>query len=196
MDSFPYLGSIVTPDGGADEDVSSRIKKDKAAFAQLRSVWRSKEIILNTKICIFDSNVKSVLLYGSETWRVTQSINNKLQTFCNRCLRSILGVWWPRIISNDELLRRTKQKRVGEDIRLRKWRWIGHTLRRKNSIAREALEWNPQGQRRIGRPRKTWRSSVLEEAKRHGHSWATLKEMAADRERWRRFILALCPSEG
>jgi hypothetical protein len=32
----------------------------------------------------------SVLLYGCETWKITQDIINKLQTFINRCLRNIL----------------------------------------------------------------------------------------------------------
>ena len=39
---------------------------------------------------IFNSNVKSVLLYGSETWRETKSLSKKLQTFVNKCLRQIL----------------------------------------------------------------------------------------------------------
>lgn len=36
----------------------------------------------------------------------------------------------------------------------RKWKWIGHTLRKpSNSIARSALEWSTQGSRQPGRPR-------------------------------------------
>jgi hypothetical protein len=30
----------------------------------------------------------------------------------------------------------------------RKWNWIDHTLRKENAIEKEAMEWNPQGQRR------------------------------------------------
>jgi hypothetical protein len=32
VDSFTYLGSTVSKDGGADEDVSSRIKKSQWSF--------------------------------------------------------------------------------------------------------------------------------------------------------------------
>jgi hypothetical protein len=79
-------------DGGANEDVIHRINKAKGAFAQLRSIWTSHQIHKRTKIRIFKSNVMSVLLYGCETWKITQDIINKLQTFVNRCLRNILRI--------------------------------------------------------------------------------------------------------
>jgi hypothetical protein len=40
-------------------------------------------------------------------------------------------------------------------IRERKWKWLGDTLRKpEGAIEKEALEWNPQGARRRGRPEK------------------------------------------
>nr|KAG5706735.1 hypothetical protein BaRGS_007238 [Batillaria attramentaria] len=37
--------------------------------------------------------------------------------------------------------------------RQRKWRWVGHTLRKEPcNITRQALVWNPQGKRKRGRP--------------------------------------------
>ena len=40
--SFPYLGSRVTIDVGALEDVHSHIKKANGAFMELYPVWRNK----------------------------------------------------------------------------------------------------------------------------------------------------------
>ena len=100
----------------------------------------------------------------------------KLQSFTNKCLRKILKIYWPKVISNKELWERTGQKTIGEEILRRKWRWIGHTLRKgDNNIAKEALEWNPQGIRKRGRPVNTWRRSVLSEAKDFGKTWNQLK---------------------
>jgi hypothetical protein len=40
----------------------------------------------------------------------------------------------------------------------RKWNWIGHTLHKETgAIEKTALDWNPQGYRRRGRPKRTWR---------------------------------------
>jgi hypothetical protein len=55
--------------------------------------------------------VKSVLLYGCETWLATNEIQRKIQTFVNRY---ILRIWWPNIISNKDLWKVTGQ----EDINL------------------------------------------------------------------------------
>ena len=71
---------------------------------------------------------------GSETWQLTKTIINKLQDFINRRLRYILGVFWPRKISNDYLWQRTKQERGEVTIRRKKWKWIGHTLRQAKKI--------------------------------------------------------------
>ena len=55
-------------------------------------------LILRLQSC-----VKSVLLYGCETWLITSEIRRKIQTFVNRCLRYILRIRWPKIISNKDL---------------------------------------------------------------------------------------------
>jgi hypothetical protein len=69
VDCFTYQGSVVAEDGGAARDVSQRIRKANGAFVQLYPVWKNSRISAKTKLHIFCSNVKSVLLYGSETWK-------------------------------------------------------------------------------------------------------------------------------
>ncbi|KAL6491468.1 hypothetical protein MHYP_G00018130 [Metynnis hypsauchen] len=123
-DHFIYLGSVVNTDGGADEDVRSRINKARLAFNTLRPIWNSKALSQRSKIRIFNTNVKAFLLYGSETWQVTNTISNKLHIFINKCLRHILNIRWPEKISNTELWTRTSQKPVSEDIKKRKWGWL------------------------------------------------------------------------
>ena len=67
VDKFTYLGSVVDAKGGTDADIKSRIGKARTAFRLLRKVWTSNNISRKTKIRIFNSNVKSILLYGAET---------------------------------------------------------------------------------------------------------------------------------
>ena len=61
---------------------------------------------------IHQSNVLSLLLYGSEGWRVTQKETNRLFSFHNTCLRKILKVYWPETISNTRLHQATKQQHI------------------------------------------------------------------------------------
>ena len=191
--AFTHLGSLITTTDGAEEDVEARCRKAQFAFSILRPILRSKVISLWTKIRIFNSNLKSVLLYGSETWRLTKKIITQLQTFTNRSLRYILGVWWPKKISNEELWQRTKQERIEVTIRRRKWRWICHTLRKPTTnIIRLSLEWNPQGVRRKGRPKKSWRRTIQKEYEDLGMSWDEVKRTAKNWVRWKAVVEALC----
>lgn len=66
-----YIRSVVDKQGGTGADVKATVDKARAAFLHLKSIWRSKELTTATKVRIFNSNIKSVLLYGSETWRTT-----------------------------------------------------------------------------------------------------------------------------
>ncbi|KAI8505525.1 Tetratricopeptide repeat domain 27 [Branchiostoma belcheri] len=177
-ESFEYLGSVVDRQGGTDRDVSARMGKARAAFIMLRKVWASRGIRRATKLRIFNSNVKSVLLYGSETWRTTRATQHRLQIFINTCLRRIFKIrWWDRL-SNQELWDRAGQNPIGEQILKRKWSWIGHTLRKANSsITLQALTWNPQGKRKRGRPKNSWRRDT-EEMRSISTSWQDLKKKA------------------
>ena len=192
VDSFIYLGSIVSKTGGTDEDVGNRIRLANAAFGSLQEIWSSGNISRRLKLQIFTSNVKSVLLYGCETWKVTKFVTNKLQVFINRCLRKICGIFYPDTISNDNLHKVTNQIPIAIEIGRRKWNWIGHTLRKKPvDITRRALSWKPPGKRRQGGQRTTWQSSALKEAAQQGKSWNELPALAANHVRWSRFVDAL-----
>jgi len=69
-----------------------------------------------------------------------------VQTFVNKRLRQILGIFWPNVIKNEDLWVRTGQEDVAITIKRRKWKWIGHTLRKeKENITRIAMKWNSQG---------------------------------------------------
>uniref|UniRef100_A0A183KAE2 DUF6451 domain-containing protein n=1 Tax=Schistosoma curassoni TaxID=6186 RepID=A0A183KAE2_9TREM len=144
--TFTYLGSTIDEHGGSDADVKARIGKARVAYLQLKNIWNSKQLSTNTKVGIFNTNVKTVLLYGAETWRTTKGIIQKIQVFINSCLRKILQIRWPDTIGNNVLWERTNQIPVEEEIRKKHWKWIGHTLRKApNCVIRQALTWNRQG---------------------------------------------------
>ncbi|VDP50626.1 unnamed protein product [Schistosoma curassoni] len=67
-ESFTYLGSIIDEQGGSNANVKTRIDKARTASLQLKNIWNSKQLSTNIKVTIFNTNVKTVLLYGAETW--------------------------------------------------------------------------------------------------------------------------------
>ena len=117
--AFRLPGKSGDQQGGTDRDVTARIGKARAAFVMLKNIWASGGISMRTKLCIFNSNVKSVLLYGCETWRTTQTMQQKIQTFFNTCLRRIYKIQWPQKIRNEDLWEQAGQESV--QIPMRKW---------------------------------------------------------------------------
>ena len=88
--SFVHLGSVVSENGRTEEAVASRIKKVNGIFVQLYPVWRNLNISKEVKIRIFNTNIKSVLLYACGTWKTANQITRRLQIFVNKCLRRIV----------------------------------------------------------------------------------------------------------
>ena len=161
---------------------------------------KTRDISLKTKQKLFNSSVKSVLLYGCETWNASKSFTciRKVQVFINKSLRKILRIGWMDKIKNEEVWKRAGQKPVEEDIGKRRSRQMGpgHTLRKaNNSIQKKALDWNPQGKRTRGRPRLTWRRIREEDVERSGKSWKEIKN-AHDRKEWKGFDGGLYPGQG
>ncbi|VDP45024.1 unnamed protein product [Schistosoma margrebowiei] len=189
VESFTYLGSIIDEQGGSDADVKVRIGKASAALLQLENTWNSEQLSTNIKVRIFNTNVKAVLLYGAETWRTTTTTIKKVQVFINSCLRKILNIHWPDTISNSLLWERTNQLPAEEEIRKRRWKWIGHTLRKSsNCITRQALTWNPEGKRKRGRPKNILRRIIEADMKTMNYNWTELERIAQDRVGWRMLI--------
>ena len=197
VESFTYLGCEMAKGGGTTEDVEKRICKARGVFGMMSPIWRNSNLRRCIKLRLFVSNVLSVLLYGSSSWKITEAVTRRLQVFVNRCLRNIFRIFWPNKISNVELLRLANMEPVNIMIRRQKWRWIGHTLRKDDScIAKKAMEWNPVAAtgRSRGRPPETWRTTVQKEADLLQKSWNELREIAKNRTRWRvGVVAALCP---
>ena len=93
----------------------------------------------------------------------------KLDTFLHKCLQRLLKIYWPMKVSNEEVRRRARTCTISEQIRRRRWHWIGHVLRMNNQHnPRIALAWAPEGKRTRERPKVTWRKTVERERQKMG----------------------------
>ena len=55
------------------------------------------------------------------------------------------------------------------------------------------MDWNPQGYRRRGRPKRTWRRAMEDEI-RSTRSWDEVKGIAGDHNAWKLYMDALRPT--
>jgi hypothetical protein len=87
----------------------------------------------------------------------------------------------------------SKQKPIIPQVKGRKWKWIGHSLRKDSqAIERQVLNWYSLGRRKRGRPKRTWRRTVEEETGKVGKTWKDVGALAQNRIRWTSFLEVLC----
>ena len=57
-------------------------------------------------------------------------------------------------------------KTISDEVKERRWKWIGHVLRKDDSChCMTALTWAPEGRRKVGRPKQhggeQWRKKEM-----------------------------------
>ncbi|XP_071171213.1 uncharacterized protein [Mytilus edulis] len=118
---------------------------------------------------------------------------NRLSSFHNTCLRKIMKIFWPNKISNKDLHEMTNTKDMETLLIQKIWRWLGHVIRKpSDDMTKVALRWTPEGKRKRGRHKTTWRRTVENKLKERGYTWGTVERTANNREEWRKLVLALC----
>ena len=163
--------------GHVEEDINTRLAKAAAVFRRLDNVWRYSMLSLKIKLDLYTSLIVSTAIYASETWKSTARIRQQLDVFHQRNLQKILGIMWKDHATNMEVLSRTGQRRLQDIVAGRRLRMAGHIIRMPpRRPANHPMSWTPSGSsRRLGRPRKTWRSTFKEDLVDRGVSANTVK---------------------
>ena len=113
-----------------------------------------------------------------------------IDIFQQKCLRKIFKIHWPMKITNAEVRTKTGSTRVSEQMKIRRRQWLGHVLRMEpDSLPRTAITWAPEGKRKRGRPKETWRRTVERDWREmEFETWREAEQVPKDRRRWRDLI--------
>ena len=108
VDRFPYLGDIVSRDGDDTAAVDARVESGGKAFGALRaSIFASTSISNKAKKAVYEAIVLSTVLYGCETWSLTEELYRRLRCMHAHHLRAMCRVSrsqaWEHHISTQEL---------------------------------------------------------------------------------------------
>ena len=141
VESFQYLGSLVDSRGGVEEDVKRILGIASSVFGSLRnSVWKDRQLSLKTKRIVYQACIWGTLNFGVESWPLPAKLEAKLETFHNRCLRTIVGV--TRMQQQEKRITSAQiREKVGlprpmaEMLRQQqRLRWLGHVGRMNESV--------------------------------------------------------------
>jgi hypothetical protein len=127
--------------------------------------------------------VESVLLYGSEIWRLNEYYRKRLQAVEMDYLRRSVRVSRLEHISNQEIrTRMNAEESIIDRIKNKGPSWFGHVLRMEEERwPKQLYQWKPPGKRKRGRPNKSWREEVMTTVQSRGLNI----EDAQDRWLWR-----------
>ena len=179
VQTFKYLGTIIRSDGSLEEEFDARLQRGHQTMGMLSKVWRSRRLSMHTKVKLYIALVRSVLIYGNESWYDNEGIATRFRVFENKALRRILGVRWQDRVRNQTIREITRVPYIDEWLMKSRWRWLGHVIRvEPGRIIKESVTWTPHGTRRRGRPRPTWVRTMTRES---NGSWDVIEARAQDR---------------
>ena len=188
---FKYLGSWITTDGRDDVDVDERLKSAAQQFGHLKKcVFYTTEVSNAAKHAVYTGLVLNVLLYGSESWSLSEVLLSRIHRFHMDRVRTMCRVnrWHTRHrhIRNEYLLDRLHLQPVRSYITHRQLRWLGHVARMPpQRLPRKLLTcWVPSA-RPVGRPLMTYAETVRKALCTAGIELGSWYEMAQDRSLWR-----------
>ena len=136
-------------------------------------IWDTSEISRKTKLKLLKTIVSgAVLMYGCEAQKLTKTEAKKLDAFRYKRMERILRKRWHQTISHQQIQEITRVNRGSDEIRRRRWNWIGHIMRKNwEEHCVTSLGWRPEGRRRPGRPKTTWGRMV---GRRKASSWVAV----------------------
>jgi len=93
--------------GQGKNEIEACINSARSAFCPLQTrLWSRSEVRPATKVRIYRALVRTVLLYGCETWPIIKADLHSLEVFGHYCLHRLLRVRPLDMVSNIEVRRR------------------------------------------------------------------------------------------
>ena len=120
-------------------------------MTNLESTFKSRDIILPTKVHLVKLLVFPVVMYGCESWTVKKAERRRIDAFELWCWRRLLRVPWTAKRSNQSILKGISPGISLEGMMLKlKLQYFGHLLRRVDSLEKTLMLVGIGGRRRRG----------------------------------------------
>ena len=165
VSDFILGGSKITADGDCSHEIKRCLLLGRKVMTNLDSIFKSRDITLQTKVCLVKAMVFPVVMYGCESWTVKKAECRSIDGFELWFWRRLLWCWkvpWTARRSNQSILKEVNPGISLEGMMLKlKLQYFGLLMRRVDSLEKTLMLEGIGGGRRRGRQRMRWLDASL-----------------------------------
>ena len=89
VSDFIFLGSKITADDDCSHEIKRRLLLGRKVMINLDSILKSRDVALPTKVCLVNTMVFPVVMYGCESWTIKKAECQRIDTFELWCWRRL-----------------------------------------------------------------------------------------------------------